>query len=115
VSALKTRAALQTRIRYRNMSVGRWRPDRIGRFSGASNRRRDPEPCGPLAGRATKEKSSAVSALENLFLVIKINLIMDNFAGRRKLGWAQLSRVNFELILLVSDEPEGFKIGSDHP
>ena len=36
--------------RYRNGAGGRWRPHRIGRFPGASHRRRDAEPCGALTG-----------------------------------------------------------------
>ena len=35
---------------HRNGHGGRWRPDRLGRFSGASNRRRDAEPRRALAG-----------------------------------------------------------------
>jgi hypothetical protein len=37
--------------RHRNGPSGRRRPDRLRRFSGASHRGRDAEPCGPLAGR----------------------------------------------------------------
>ena len=42
--------------RHRNGSSGRRRPDRIGRFSGASHRGRDAEPCGALARRCGAEQ-----------------------------------------------------------
>ena len=55
VSGLKTHAPLTDPRRHRNGSGGRWRPDRLGRFSGASNRRRDAEPCSAIAGRCRAE------------------------------------------------------------
>ena len=42
--------------RHRNGPGGRRRPDRLGRFSGASHRWRDAEPCGALAGRCGAEQ-----------------------------------------------------------
>ena len=42
--------------RHRNGAGGRRRPDRLGRFSGASHRRRDAEPCGALAGHCRAEQ-----------------------------------------------------------
>ena len=42
--------------RHRNGTGGRRRSDRLGRFSGASHRRRDAEPCGTLAGRCRAEQ-----------------------------------------------------------
>ena len=42
--------------RHRNGAGGRRRSDRVRRFSGASNRRRDAEPCGALAGRCRAEQ-----------------------------------------------------------
>ena len=42
--------------RHRNGSGGRRRPDRLGRFPGASHRRRDAEPCGALAGHCGAEQ-----------------------------------------------------------
>ena len=48
VGALKTLAPLQTRVGIATGSGSRWRPDRLRRFSGASNRRRNAEPCGAL-------------------------------------------------------------------
>ena len=42
--------------RHRNGTGGRRRPDRVGRFSGASNRWRDAEPCGALAGHCRAEQ-----------------------------------------------------------
>ena len=42
--------------RHRNWAGGRRRPDRLGRFSGASHRWRDAEPCGALAGRCRAEQ-----------------------------------------------------------
>ena len=56
VGALKTHAPLQTRVGIATGSGGRRRPDRLGRFSGASHRRRDAEPCGALAGRCGAER-----------------------------------------------------------
>ena len=56
VGALKTHAALQTRVGIATGLGGRRRPDRVGRFSGASHRRRDAEPCGALAGRCRAEQ-----------------------------------------------------------
>ena len=56
VSGLKTHAPLQTRVGIATGSGGRRRPDRVGRFSGASNRRRDAEPCGTLAGHCRAEQ-----------------------------------------------------------
>ena len=41
--------------RHRDGTGGGRRPDRIGCFSGASNRWRDAEPCGTLAGRCRAE------------------------------------------------------------
>ena len=41
--------------RHRDGAGGRRRPDRLRRFSGASHRRRDAEPCGTLAGRCGAE------------------------------------------------------------
>ena len=42
--------------RHRDGIGGRRRSDRVGRCSGASNRRRDAEPCGTLAGRCRAEQ-----------------------------------------------------------
>ena len=56
VSALKTHAPLADARRHRNGPRGRRRSDRIGRFSGASHRRRDAEPCGTLAGHCGAEQ-----------------------------------------------------------
>ena len=42
--------------RHRNGAGGRRRSDRLGRFSGASHRRRDAEPCSTLAGRCGAEQ-----------------------------------------------------------
>ena len=42
--------------RHCNGAGGRRRSDRVGRFSGAGNRRRDAEPCGTLAGRCRAEQ-----------------------------------------------------------
>ena len=42
--------------RYRDRAGGCRRPDRIGCFSGASNRRRDAEPCGAPAGHCGAEQ-----------------------------------------------------------
>ena len=53
--AQDARAAPNSR-RHRDRAGGRWRPDRIGRFSGAGNRRRDAEPCGALAGHCGAEQ-----------------------------------------------------------
>ena len=41
--------------RHRDRTGGRWRPDRLGRFSGAGHRRRDAEPCCAPAGRCRAE------------------------------------------------------------
>ena len=56
VGALKTHASLADARRHRNGSGGRRRPDRVGRFSGASHRRRDAEPCGAIAGHCGAEQ-----------------------------------------------------------
>ena len=45
VGGLKTHAPLQTRVGIATGLGGCWRPDRLGRFSGARHRRRDAEPC----------------------------------------------------------------------
>ena len=42
--------------RHRNGPRSRRRPNRVGRFSGASHRWRDPEPCRSLAGRCGAEQ-----------------------------------------------------------
>ena len=42
--------------RHRNGAGGRRRPDRLGRFSGASHRRRDAEPCGAAARHCGAEQ-----------------------------------------------------------
>jgi hypothetical protein len=55
VSALKTHAALQTRVG-RNRFGGRRRSDRLGLVPGASHCRRDAEPCGTLAGYCRTEQ-----------------------------------------------------------
>jgi hypothetical protein len=54
VGGLKTHAPLQTRVR--NGPRGRRRPHRLWRFSGASNRRGDAEPCSALAGHCGAEQ-----------------------------------------------------------
>ena len=56
VGALKTHATLQTRVGIATGLVGRRRFDRLGRFSGASNRWRDAQPCSTLAGRCSAEQ-----------------------------------------------------------
>ena len=56
VSSLKTHVPLQTRVGIATGLVRRRRPDRLGRFSGASNRRRDAKPCRALAGRCGAEQ-----------------------------------------------------------
>ena len=56
VGDLKTHAAPTNTCRHRNGPGGGRRPDRIGRFSGASHRRRDAEPCGALARRCGAEQ-----------------------------------------------------------
>ena len=58
--------------RHRDGAGGRRRPDRFGRFSGASNRWRDAEPCGALAGRLRSRTAwllpkARESSLGNLF------------------------------------------------
>jgi class 3 adenylate cyclase len=55
VGRLKTRALLQTRVGIATPR-SRWRPDRVRCVSGASHRRRDPEPCGAAAGRCSAEQ-----------------------------------------------------------
>ena len=59
VSALKTHAPLQTRVGIATGSGGRWRSDRLGRFSGARHRRRDAEPCG-AAARASRSRTRSL-------------------------------------------------------
>ena len=56
VGGLKTHAALQTRVGIATGLVVVGDSDRLGRFSGASNRWRDAEPCGALAGRCGAEQ-----------------------------------------------------------
>ena len=56
VGSLKTHAALQTSCRHRNGTGDSRPPDRIRFFSRTSNRRRDAEPCGALAGRRGAER-----------------------------------------------------------
>ena len=56
VGALKTHAPLQTRVGIATGSCGSRRSNRFWCFSGASHRRRDTEPCGPLAGRCRAEQ-----------------------------------------------------------
>ena len=48
--------ALTDPHRHRNGSGGRRRPYRLGRVSGASHRRGDPEPCSALAGYCRAEQ-----------------------------------------------------------
>ena len=57
VSALKTHAPLQTRVGIATGLVGR-RSDRLRRFSGASHRGRDAEPCRAFAERCRAEQRS---------------------------------------------------------
>ena len=56
VGALKTDAPLQTRVGIATGPCGRRRSDRLRRFSGASNRRRDAKPCGAPAGHCGAEQ-----------------------------------------------------------
>ena len=56
VGDLKTHAASADACWHRNGASGRRRSDRVGRFSGASHRRRDTEPCGALAGHRGAEQ-----------------------------------------------------------
>ena len=56
VGALKTHAVPADPRRHRDGPGGRRRPDRIGRFSGASHRRRDAKPCSTLAGCCRAEQ-----------------------------------------------------------
>ena len=56
VSGLKTPRCPPNTCRHRNRAGGRWRSDRIGCFSRASNRWRDAEPCGALAGHRRAEQ-----------------------------------------------------------
>ena len=56
VAGLKTHAPLQTRVGIATGLGGRRRPDRVGRFSGASHRWRDAEPCRTLTGRCRAEQ-----------------------------------------------------------
>ena len=60
VAAIRTQIirAPENPCRHRDGAGGRRRSDRVRRFSGASNRRRDAEPCGALAGRCRAEQGS---------------------------------------------------------
>ena len=55
VAAVDPRASPDA-CRHRDGAGGRRRSDRLRRFSGASNRRRDAEPCGALAGHCGAEQ-----------------------------------------------------------
>ena len=56
VGDLKHPRAPPDPCRHRDRTCGCRRSDRVGRFSGASNRRRDAEPCGTLAERCRAEQ-----------------------------------------------------------
>ena len=56
VSALKTARFPADARRHRHRAGRGRRPDRVGRFAGAGNRRRDAEPCGAPAGHCRAEQ-----------------------------------------------------------
>ena len=61
VGGSKDPRAVANACRHCNGAGGRWRSNRVGRFSGASHRRRDTEPCRTLTGDCGAEQRRSIA------------------------------------------------------